>query len=59
MEKTYDAIIIGSGIGGLTAGNFLAKEGCSTLIIEQHTRPGAVCHPLRERGLILMPQFTG
>ena len=50
MEKTYDAIIIGSGIGGLTAGNFLAKEGCSTLIIEQHTRPGGCLSSFERKG---------
>ena len=37
---THDAIIIGGGIGGLTCGTFLAKNGMSTLILEQHTKPG-------------------
>ncbi|MBI5043087.1 MAG: NAD(P)/FAD-dependent oxidoreductase [Nitrospirae bacterium] len=50
MSKTYDAIIIGAGIGGLTAGNFLAKEGCSTLIIEQHTRPGGCLSSFERKG---------
>lgn len=50
MEKTYDAIIIGSGIGGLTAGNFLAKDGCSTLIIEQHSRPGGCVSSFERKG---------
>ena len=50
VNKVYDAIIIGSGIGGLTAGNFLAKEGCSTLIIEQHTRPGGCLSSFERKG---------
>ncbi len=50
MEKTYDAIIIGSGIGGLTAGNFLAKSGCSTLIIEQHSRHGGCLSSFVRKG---------
>ncbi len=50
MLKTYDVIIIGSGIGGLTAGNFLAKDGCSTLIIEQHTRPGGYLSSFERKG---------
>lgn len=50
MLKTYDVIIIGSGIGGLTAGNFLAKSGCSTLIIEQHTRPGGCLSSFERKG---------
>jgi len=36
----YDIIIIGSGLGGLTAGAKLAKEGKKVLLIEQHNRPG-------------------
>jgi len=39
LEK-YDAIIIGAGLGGLTAGAKLAKEGKKVLLIEQHTIPG-------------------
>lgn len=34
MEKQYDAIVIGAGLGGLTCGAALAKEGWSTLILE-------------------------
>ena len=37
---TYDFIIIGAGLGGLTAGAKLAKEGKSVLVLEQHDRPG-------------------
>ncbi len=37
---TYDIIIIGAGLGGLTAGAKLAKEGKKVLLIEQHDRPG-------------------
>ena len=36
----YDAIIIGAGLGGLTAGAKLAKEGKKVLLIEQHSIPG-------------------
>ena len=37
---SYDIIIIGSGLGGLTAGAKLAKEGKKVLLVEQHDRPG-------------------
>lgn len=37
---SYDAIIIGAGLGGLTAGAKLAKEGLKVLALEQHDRPG-------------------
>lgn len=36
----YDIIIIGAGLGGLTAGAKLAKEGKKVLLLEQHDRPG-------------------
>ncbi|MCF8227060.1 MAG: NAD(P)/FAD-dependent oxidoreductase [Bacteroidales bacterium] len=36
----YDVIIIGGGLGGLTAGAKLAKEGKNILLLEQHDRPG-------------------
>jgi phytoene dehydrogenase-like protein len=36
----YDIIIIGAGLGGLTAGAKLSREGKKVLLIEQHDRPG-------------------
>jgi all-trans-retinol 13,14-reductase len=36
----YDIIIIGAGLGGLTAGAKLAKQGKKILLLEQHDRPG-------------------
>ncbi len=36
----YEIIIIGGGLGGLTAGAKLAKEGKKVLLLEQHDRPG-------------------
>lgn len=45
--KKYDAIIIGSGLGGLTCGATLAKEGKKVLVLEQHNLIGgcATCFP--------------
>ena len=34
----YDVIIVGGGIGGLSAGAFLAREGKKVLILERHDR---------------------
>jgi len=45
----YDVIIIGSGLGGLTAGAKLAKEGRKILLIEQHSIPGG-CATTFKRG---------
>jgi all-trans-retinol 13,14-reductase len=45
----YDIIIIGAGLGGLTAGAKLAREGKRVLIIEQHNKPGG-CATTFKRG---------
>lgn len=39
----YDVIIIGSGIGGLICGCYLAKAGIKVLIIEKNDKPGGYC----------------
>jgi phytoene dehydrogenase-like protein len=38
----YDAIVIGSGIGGLTAAAALAKHGRRVLVLEQHSQLGGL-----------------
>ncbi len=46
---TYDIIIIGAGLGGLTAGAKLAKEGKNVLLLEQHDRPGGCATTFKRR----------
>ncbi len=36
----YDVIVIGAGMGGLTAASLLAKAGKKVLLVEKETRPG-------------------
>lgn len=36
----YDAIIIGSGLGGLSCAAAFARQGFTPLVIEQHDKPG-------------------
>ncbi|HMK38254.1 MAG TPA: NAD(P)/FAD-dependent oxidoreductase [Bacteroidota bacterium] len=36
----YDAIIIGSGLGGLSCAAAFARQGFKALVIEQHDKPG-------------------
>jgi prolycopene isomerase len=41
---SYDAIVIGAGIGGLSAAAFLAYAGKRVLVVERHTTPGGYAH---------------
>ena len=45
----YDIIIVGAGLGGLTAGAKLAKEGRKVMILEQHDRPGGCATTFRRK----------
>ncbi len=45
----YDVIVIGSGIGGLTAAGLLAKSGKSVLVLETHDRPGGYAHGFKRK----------
>jgi phytoene dehydrogenase-like protein len=36
MAQAYDVIVIGAGLGGLTAAALLARAGRSTLVIERN-----------------------
>ena len=40
FEKSYDAIVVGAGNGGLAAALKLAKEGAKILLLERHNLPG-------------------
>ncbi len=46
----YDAIIIGSGIGGLACAGFLAKNGKKVLILEKHYVAGGFTHTFQRKG---------
>lgn len=49
-DPAYDAIVIGSGIGGLISGNLLARAGLRVLIVEQHYMVGGYCSTFRRGG---------
>lgn len=42
-ENEHDVIVIGSGIGGLTAAALLAKRGLKVAVFEQHFLAGGYC----------------
>lgn len=42
IKDAYDVIVIGSGLGGLTSANCLAKAGHSVLLLEHHYQLGGL-----------------
>jgi all-trans-retinol 13,14-reductase len=44
LDNPYDALVIGSGIGGLTAAALLAESGRKVAVLEQHYTAGGYTH---------------
>ncbi|MEM8893547.1 MAG: NAD(P)/FAD-dependent oxidoreductase [Bacteroidota bacterium] len=50
VQDHYNTIIIGSGMGSLTTGAILAKEGQKVLIVERHYTAGGFTHVFKRKG---------
>ncbi len=51
-DTTFDAIVIGSGIGGMTTAGILAHTGKKVLVLEQHYVPGGYTHVFQRKGFV-------
>lgn len=51
-NDSYDAIVIGAGVGGLVCANLLVRSGLKVLLVEQHYMVGGYCSTFRRQ------QFT-
>jgi phytoene dehydrogenase-like protein len=49
-EGDWDTIVIGSGIGGMTAAALLSELGHRVLVLEQHYVPGGFTHVFKRKG---------
>ena len=49
-DTTWDAVIIGSGLGGLSAAAAFARQGFKALVLEQHTAPGGYATTFKRPG---------
>ncbi|MFA5901493.1 MAG: NAD(P)/FAD-dependent oxidoreductase [Hyphomicrobium sp.] len=53
MERDYDVIVIGAGLGGLTAAAQLARAGCKTLLIERSYSVGGAASTYKSGELVI------
>jgi len=42
VREHYDVVVVGSGLAGMTAANWLARAGYSVLLLEHHYRLGGL-----------------
>lgn len=51
-RSSYDAVVIGAGVGGLICANWLARAGLEVLLVEQHFMVGGYCSTFKRKGFI-------
>ena len=53
MRDRFDAIVIGAGLGGLTAGALCVKAGLRVLVLERNQTPGGAATVFHHNGLAI------
>jgi len=51
LHDAYDVIVVGAGLGGMTAASLLAHRGLAVLMIDQQGKPGGSCTSFRRDGV--------
>ncbi len=59
LKSSYDTIVIGSGLGGLTCANRLARAGHSILLLEHHTKLGGLATWFKRKGHVFDVSLHG
>ncbi len=52
LRERYDVIVVGAGLGGMTAASLLAKRGMSVLMIDQQAKPGGACTSFKRKDVV-------
>jgi phytoene dehydrogenase-like protein len=50
LRDSYDVVVIGAGLAGMTAANSLARAGHSVLLVEQHYKLGGLATTFHRKG---------
>lgn len=50
LKDRYDTVVIGAGLGGLTCGDYLTRNGQSVLVAERRTKPGGCASSFEQEG---------
>ncbi len=59
LDKSYDVIVVGGGLGGLTAANHLARRGQRVLLAEQHSEIGGLAAYFKRKSHVIDVSLHG
>jgi len=52
LRERYDVIVVGAGLGGMTAASLLAHRGLSVLMIDRQAKPGGACTSFKRKDVV-------